>query len=73
MMVRCWNCKHLARVYGGTPEEGKLFEKELRKCKIKDTIFERRSDITQERECDRFEQSARWAKKQEPPTFSRIY
>ena len=72
-MVKCWNCKHLARAYSGTPAEGKLFRTEYRKCKVKGTVFERRSDITEERECDSFEQSERWAKRQEPPTFSRIY
>jgi len=72
-MVKCWNCKNLARAYSGTPAEGKRFRKEYRKCKVKGTVFELRSDISEERECDIFEQPERWAKKQEPPTFSRIH
>ena len=38
-MVRCWNCKHLFRAYSGKVADEKLFEKELRKCKVKSIIL----------------------------------
>ena len=56
-MVRCWNCEHLIKVYSGKPTNEKLFEKELRKCRVKGIIFERYNDITKERECKDYKES----------------
>ena len=56
-MIRCWNCEHLITVYSGKPTNEKLFEKELRKCKVKGTVFERYNDITKERECEDYKKS----------------
>lgn len=56
-MVRCWNCEHLGRTYSGKPTNEKLFEKELRKCKVKGMVFEHYSDITKERECKDYKES----------------
>jgi len=56
-MVRCWNCEHLGRTYSGKPSNEKLFEKELRKCKVKGIVFERYNDITIERECEDYKES----------------
>ena len=50
-MVNCWNREHLGRTYSGKPTNEKLFEKELRKCRVKGIVFEHYNDITKEREC----------------------
>jgi hypothetical protein len=41
----------------GEPANEKLFERELRKCEVKGIVFERYSDITEERECEDYKES----------------
>ena len=45
------------RIYSGKPTNEKLFESELRKCKVKGIVFERYNDITKERECEDYKES----------------
>jgi len=57
-MVQCWNCEHLITAYSGKVATGKLFEKELRKWKVKGIVLGY-YEIREERECEGFEQSKR--------------
>ena len=52
-MVKCWNCKHLIPAYSGKVAKGKLFEKELRKCKVKGIVLGY-YEIREEGECEDF-------------------
>ena len=56
-MVRCWNCKHLVKAYSGEPTNGKLFQREFCRCKVKKLILEHYNDLTEEKECGEYEES----------------
>jgi hypothetical protein len=47
----------MGRTYSGKPTNEKLFEKGLRKYKVKEIVFERYSDYTKERECKDYKES----------------
>jgi len=56
-MVRCWNCEHLIKVYSGRPTNGKLFQSEFCRCKVKRLTLERYNDLTEERDCREYKES----------------
>ena len=56
-LVRCWNCDHLVKAYSGRPANGKLFQNEFCKCKVKRVVLERYNDLTKERECREHKES----------------
>jgi len=50
-LVCCWNCKHLTTLYLGEPRDGRLFEKTVGHCKVKNINLERRCDVIVLRRC----------------------
>ena len=58
--VRCWNCKHLRKVYRGAPRNGRLFSYKTHRCAITDEEFDDYWQITTTRVCRHHVQVGNW-------------